>query len=109
MNKEKNGIKLKNTIVNNGLKKKQQKKTQLRKRASKIDKEATSWVKKNITIKKHQEDGKINELPTDGFGEVDFKGVTRKSKAKFIRFSDTASPGDIFKLMTKQTLEDIKS
>ena len=41
-----------------------------------------SWIKHNIKMKVPFENGTIEELPTDASGIVDFRGVTRSSRAK---------------------------
>ena len=58
------------------------------------------WVDQNIKMKE-QIDGVMTEIPTDAFGEIDFKGATRKAKSKYLRFSDETDPELVFKLMTK--------
>lgn len=70
------------------------------KRKTVIDQQAMSWVKQNIKIKVKNENG-YKEVSTNCFGEIDFKGTPRKTKAKFVRFADTTAPETIYKLMTE--------
>ncbi|XP_057292178.1 transient receptor potential cation channel subfamily M member 3-like isoform X1 [Hydractinia symbiolongicarpus] len=68
-----------------------------------LSKTDLNWIKSNFTKKLSGEDvldGSQGEVATD-FGQIDFKGATRRARAKFIRLKTSDSPEKTFELMTR--------